>query len=83
MGTVLDVLRSADVGFPLSGSFQRCFVSTRHSFVYDVTLRVIEVVTDVAGQPAGPVFESQAMHEEIWQFVSRCHIPKSCSVLMC
>jgi hypothetical protein len=82
VGTVLDVLRSAD-GFPLSVPFQQFFVSTRPSLFYDVTLRVIVVVTDVAGQPIGPVFESQAMHEEIWQFVSRYHIPKSASILMC
>lgn len=83
VGTVLDVLRSADVGFPLLVSFQQCFVSSRPSFFYDVTLRVIVVVTRVAGQPISPVFESQGMHEEMWQFLSRCHIPKSGSILMC
>jgi len=29
-----------------------------------------------------PFPESQVMHEEIWQFLSRCHIPKSGSILM-
>ena len=82
MGTVLDVLCSADVGCPLSLSLQQCFVSTRPSFFYEVTLHVIVVGTGVVGQPIGPVFESQAMHEELWQFLSR-HIPKSGSILMC
>ena len=63
MGTVLEVVCSADVGYPLSVSFQQCFFSTRPSLFCDVTLRVIVVVTDFAGQPVVPVIDSQTTHE--------------------